>query len=473
MPDQTTRGTVLVAKDGRLCVVRDSYDDGLVFIQPTSKRGFQPLVDYNGVNRGSLFQEAVCDSSDLALLEGNGEIVGQEFWEWSDDVGQAERRARRGLIMDLLAMTFEQTDGDLKPSPKFQFYAAELTGLNGRATKAGDQDCPYPYRPPQHRLLDVGDKVFLLAAKWYKSIKRVYSGVPMRPTRAAIDGMKRERQRLEALEYMKSDRNANPLRKTGFPMPLPSLGSNLDVWYQVAMRHPEPGSETDTESDEASLSEQSDSPSSPQESGLTTFSDPSGARDLIPLSEKSSSTPPKSTTNQPSISKKRKRAMMVTLAALPNTSKTTSATNAAVPSAKQQLPSPSNEEDQDDEEALPAFKLKEEVPGEAQPEAQPEAQLKEEVPDDAQPEAQPEAQSCPPAQQESAGVAKIAITPVGDASSVVRSAEENEDMDAEDIDLEMRNVELEQRNVELEQRKIRLHQMRRALEKKKQLHKEG
>lgn len=319
MPDKTARGTVLIAKDGRLCVLRDSEDDGLVFFQPTPRPGLVPLVDYNDVNRSSKVPGQTYD--DLELLEGNAEMIGQAFWKWSNNIGQPERRARRGLIMDVLAMTFERHYGNLKPSPKFQFYAAELTNSNGRAIEVGGKDCRYPYRPPEHRLLPVGDELFKLAKEQYKSFEQVYSGLPTRPTAKAIEEINHERQRLE--------------------------------------------------------------------------------------------------TTKP-------------------------AAKVAVVSAKQARFNPSNEEDQDDEETLPASKFEE--------------------------EAQPEAQACTPAQREGAGVAKIATTPVGDASSVVRSAEgnedEDEDMDAEDINLEMRHVELEQR-------KIRLHQMRRALEKKKRRRKEG
>lgn len=321
MPDKTARGTVLIAKDGRLCVLRDSEDHGLVFFQPTPRPGLVPLVDYNGVNRSSKVPGQTYD--DLELLEGNAEMIGQAFWKWSNNIGQPERRARRGLIMDVLAMTFERNYGNLKPSPKFQFYAAELTNSNGRAIEVGGKDCRYPYRPPEHRLLPVGDELFKLAVEQYKSFELVYSGLPTQPTVKAIEEMNRERQRLE--------------------------------------------------------------------------------------------------TTKP-------------------------AAKVHVVSAKQALFNPSNEEDQDDEETLPASKLEEE----------------------AHPEARPEAQSRTPAQREGAGIAKIATTPVGAASSVVRSAEgkEDEDMDAEDINLEMRHVELEQR-------KIRLHQMRRALEKKKRRRKEG
>lgn len=323
MPDKKARGTVLIAKDGRLCVLRDSDDDGLVFFQPTPRPGLVPLVDYNGVNRSTKVPGQTYN--DLELLEGNAELIGQAFWKWSNNVGKPERSARRGLIMDLLAMTFERNRGDLKPSQKFRFYAAELTNSNGRAIEDGDQDWRYPYRPPEHRLLDVGDELFQLAVEQYKSFSQVYSGLPTHPTAKATEEMNRERQRLETTKV---------------------------------------------------------------------------------------------------------------------------AAKVAVVSAKQALFNPSNEEDQDDEETLPASKLQEE----------------------AQPEPRPEAQSRTPAQREGAGVAKIATTPVGDASSVVLSAEgnedEDEDMDAEDINLEMRHVELEQR-------KIRLHQMRRALEKKKRRRKEG
>lgn len=317
MPDKTARGTVLIAKDGRLCVLRDSEDDGLVFFQPTPRPGLVPLVDYNDVNRSSKVPGQTYD--DLELLEGNAEMIGQAFWKWSNNIGQPERRARRGLIMDVLAMTFERNYGNLKPSPKFQFYAAELTNSNGRAIEVGGKDCRYPYRPPEHRLLPVGDELFKLATEQYKSFEQVYSGLPTRPTAKAIKEINRERQRLE--------------------------------------------------------------------------------------------------TTKP-------------------------AANVAVVSAMQALFNPSNEEDQDDEETLPASKFEE--------------------------EAQPETRACTPAQREGAGVAKIATTPVGAASSVVHSAEgkEDEDMDAEDINLEMRHVELEQR-------KIRLRQMRRALEKKKKRRKEG
>lgn len=370
MPDKTARGTVLIAKDGRLCVLRDSLDDSLVFVQHPWNRSFQPLVDYNGAYRSTRVPGQTY--KDLELLEGNAELIGQAlWWKWSNNA------RRRGLIMDLLAMTFEQNYGSLKPSPKFRFYAAELTNSNGRAIEVGGKDCRYPYRPPEHRLLDVGDGLFLLAAEWYKSIKHVDSDVV------------------------------------------------------------------------SSLSYERDS--------------------LISFSEESDSGPPKSTPERPTIPKKRKTATKPSTASRDKrrgkspppktnvstdcgirkrpplkTQKTTKlAAKNAVFSAKQALLfNPSNEEDQDDEETLPASKLEE--------------------------EAQPEAQSRTPAQREGAGVAKIATAPVGDASSVVRPAEgnEDEDMDAEDIDLEMRHVELEQR-------KIRLHQMRRALEKKKRRRKEG
>lgn len=318
MPDKTARGTVLIAKDGRLCVLRDSLDDSLVFVQHPWCNSFLPLVDYDGVNRRA--KDPGQFYKDFELLEGNAELR-------KNNIGKPKRSPHRLLIMNLLAMTFEQTDGDLKPSPKFRFYAAELTNSNGRAIEVRGKDCRYPYRPPEHRLLDVDDELFSLAAEWYKSINPRHSGFPTHPTAKATEEMNRERQRLETTKV---------------------------------------------------------------------------------------------------------------------------AAKVAVVSAKQALFNPSNEEDQDDEETLPASKLEEE----AQPEPRPEPR--------------PEPQSRTPAQREGAGVAKIATTPVGDASSVVRSSEgnEDEDMDAEDINLEMRHVELEQR-------KIRLHQMRRALEKKKQLHKEG
>lgn len=444
MPDKTARGTVLIAKDGRLCVLRDSLDDSLVFVQHTWNRSFQPLVDYNGVNRGKLVSSRSRNVPGLELLEGNVEMIGQAFWEWSNSTELLQVRARRVLIMDLLAMTFEQTDSDLKPSRKFQFYAAELTHSNGGATQVRYGDCLYPYRPPEHRLLDYGDKVFLLAAKHYRSFMHVYSALPVRPTREAMYVMSCEGQRLER---MTSDQSSNSSRKTGRETRLRRRSRRIANVYEAPMLYAWP---TDSDYGIVSLSEQIDSPSSPQGSSLITMAEesdsspPSGERDLVPLLEGSSSNPLK---DQPTISQKRKRTMMVILAV----STTPSATNAAIPSTKRRLPNPSNEEDQDDEETLPASNLEDEVPYEAQPEAQHRT----------------------PAQREGAGKAKIATRPVGDTSSVVRSAEENEDMDAEDIDLEMRTVELEQRNVELEQRKIRLHQMRRALEKKKQLHKEG
>lgn len=315
MPDQTTRGTVLIAKDGRLCVLRDSLDDSLVFVQHPWYNCFLPLVDYDGVKRSTKGSGQIY--KDFELLEGNAELIGRGFRK--NNIGKPKRSLRRHLIMDLLAMTFEQTDGDLKPSPKFRFYAAELTNSNGRAIEVRGKYCRYPYRPPEHRLLDVDDELFPLAAEWYKSINYGHAGFPTHAMAKATEELNRERQRLE--------------------------------------------------------------------------------------------------TTKP-------------------------AAKVAVVSAKQALFNPSNEEDQDDEETLPASKFEE--------------------------EAQPEAQACTPAQQEGAGVAKIATAPVGDASSVVRPAEgnEDEDMDAEDIDLEMRHVELEQR-------KIRLHQMRRALEKKKRRRKKG
>lgn len=438
MPDNTARGTVLIAKDGRLCVLRDSLDDSLVFVQHTWNRSFQPLVDYNGVNRGKLVSSRSRNVPGLELLEGNVEMIGQAFWEWSNSTELLQVRARRVLIMDLLAMTFEQTDSDLKPSRKFQFYAAELTHSNGGATQVRyEEDCLYPYRPPEHRLLDYGDKVFLLAAKHYRSFMHVYSALPVRPTREAMYVMSCEGQRLER---MTSDQSSNSSRKTGRETRLRRRSRRIANVYEAPMLYAWP---THSDYGIVSLSEQIDSPSSPQGSSLITMAEesdsspPSGERDLVPLLEGSSSNPLK---DQPTISQKRKRTMMVILAV----STTPSATNAAIHSTKQRLPNLSNEEDQDDEETLPASNLEDEVPYEAQPEAQPRI----------------------PAQREGAGKAKIATRPVGDTSSVVRSAEENEDMDAEDIDLEMRTVELEQR-------KIRLHQMRRALEKKKQLHKEG
>lgn len=374
MPDQATRGTVLIAKDGRLCVLRDSLDDSLVFVQHPWYNCFLPLVDYNGVKRSTKVPGQIYKN--FELLEGNAELIGQGFRK--NNIGKPKRSPRRRLIMDILAMTYEQTDGDLKPSPKFRFYAAELTNPNGRAIEVRGKDCRYPYRPPEHRLLDVDDELFPLAAEWYKSI---------------IHG------------------------STDF---------------------------------DSSLSYEEDS--------------------LVSFSEESDSGPPKSTPERPTIPKKRKRTATKPSTASGDkrrgkspppktnvstdcgdrkrpplkTQKTTKlAAKNAVFSAKQALLfNPSNEEDQDDEETLPASKLEE--------------------------EAQPEAQSRTPAQREGAGVAKIATAPVGDASSVVRPAEgnEDEDMDAEDIDLEMRHVELEQR-------KIRLHQMRRALEKKKRRRKEG
>lgn len=448
MPDKTARGTVLIAKDGRLCVLRDSLDDSLVFVQLPWNRSFQPLVDYNGVNRGTVVSSRSRNVLGLELLEGNVEMIGQAIWEWSNSTELIQICARRVLIMDLLAMTFEQTDSDLKPSRKFQFYAAELTDSNGGATQVRDEDCLCPYRPPEHRLLDFGDKVFLLAAKHYRSFMHVYSALPMRPTREVMYVMSGGGH---SMERMTPDQSSNSLRKTGGETRLCRRSRRIANVYHAPMLYAEP---TDSDCGIVSLSEQIDSPSSPQGSSLITMAEesdsspPSGERDLVPLLEGSSSNPLK---DQPTISQKRKRTMTVILAVSPNTSTTPSATNAAIPSTKQRLPNPSNEEDQDDEETLPASKLEDEVPYEAQPEAQPRT----------------------PAQREGAGKAKIATRPVGDTSSVVRSAEENEDMDAEDIDLEMRTVELEQRNVELEQRKIRLHQMRRALEKKKQLHKEG
>lgn len=75
MSVEPTRGTVLIAKDGRLCVLRDSVDDGLVFVQPIPGRGFQPLVDYNGVNRRTLVSNQSYDAYGLELLEGNVEMI--------------------------------------------------------------------------------------------------------------------------------------------------------------------------------------------------------------------------------------------------------------------------------------------------------------------------------------------------------------------------------------------------------------
>lgn len=366
-----TRGTVLIAKDGRLCVLADAYDDSLLFFSAhveTRFRAFSgmPLVDYNGVNRSRTYKH----------LEGNAKMIGQSKRRIIS-LGWFERRR----IMDLLAMTFERTDGDLKPSPKFQFYAAELTKSNGRAiraTEVGDEDCQYkpswppeyrPYRPPQHRLLDVGDELFQLAVEQYKSFEQVYSGLPTRPKRQTI--------------------------------------------YEISLAE---------ESDASLSSEESDSSLSSPKNRKRTATEPSTAsRDK----RRGKSPPPEREVSTDCGIRKR----------LPlKTKQTTKLAGIAVFSAKQALLfKPSNEEDQDDEETLPASRLED--------------------------EAEPEPQFRTPVQREGAGVARIAITPVGDASPVVRSAEESEDMDEEDIDLEMRNVELEQR-------KVRLHQMRRALEKK-------
>lgn len=383
-----TRGTVLIAKDGRLCVLADAYDDSLLFFSAhveTRFRAFSgmPLVDYNGVNRSRTYKH----------LEGNAKMIGQSKRRIIS-LGWFERRR----IMDLLAMTFEQADGDLKPSPKFQFYAAELTKSNGRAiraTEVGDEDCQYkpswppeyrPYRPPQHRLLDVGDELFQLAVEQYKSFEQVYSGLPTRPKRQTIYEISLASRRLERMTR------------------------DLVPWSE--------------ESDASLSSEESDSSLPSPKKRKRTATEPSTAS---PDKRRGKSPPPEREVSTDCGIRKR----------LPlKTKQTTKLAGIAVFSAKQALLfKPSNEEDQDDEETLPASKLE----------------------DEAEPE--PEPQFRTPAQREGAGVARIATTPVGDASSVVRSAEESEDMDEEDIDLEMRNVELEQR-------KVRLHQMRRALEKK-------